>query len=58
MKSRSRDGGSTSKDSDMLSSESIIGCGFDWRAFLVVLSACNSAKGKVGCGDSLMPTVL
>lgn len=36
------------ESTEMLSSEGIIGCGFEWRSYMVVLSACNSAKGKVG----------
>lgn len=35
---------------DMLSSDGIIGCGFDWRAHMVVLSACDTGKGKVRSG--------
>jgi hypothetical protein len=49
MKRRFRNGSRrASKDGpDMLSSDGIVGCGFDWRAYMVVLSACDSGKGKV-----------
>ncbi len=32
---------------DLLKSENIIGCGFKWRVPMVVLSACDTAKGKI-----------
>ena len=42
-----RYGSEGAASTDMLSSDDIIGCGFDWRAYMVVLSACDSGKGKV-----------
>jgi len=37
-----------SKDEDdTLKSENISRCGFKWRAHMVVLSACDSARGKI-----------
>jgi len=34
-------------EDDILKSENISGCGFEWRAHMVVLSACDTAKGKI-----------
>jgi hypothetical protein len=34
-------------EDDIFQSESISGCGFEWRAHMVVLSACDTAKGKI-----------
>lgn len=46
-KRRFRNGpGGASKDG-FLSSDGIVGCGFEWRAYMVVLSACDSGKGEV-----------
>jgi CHAT domain-containing protein len=36
-----------SEDANLLKSENISGCGFKWRAHMVVLSACDTAKGKI-----------
>ncbi|CAM6066784.1 unnamed protein product [Sphagnum tenellum] len=34
-------------EDDILKSENISGCGFEWRAHMVVLSACDTTKGKI-----------
>ncbi len=51
-------GGSTSEKKDkeggILRSENIVKLGFEWRSCMVVLSACNTAKGCVStCGSSI-----
>ena len=35
------------EEKSCLRSEKIMQCGFEWRSHIVVLSACNSAKGYV-----------
>ncbi|CAK9271496.1 unnamed protein product [Sphagnum jensenii] len=36
-----------SKHARLLKSENISGCGFKWKAHMVVLSACDTAKGQI-----------
>jgi len=44
---------------DLLKSENISGCGFRWEAHMVVLSACDTARGKItGEGVLNLPRAL
>jgi len=49
-----------SKDApDTLKAENISGCGFQWRAHMVVLSACDTARGQItGEGVLNLPRAL
>jgi hypothetical protein len=58
-------GGSTSeltqkdKEGGILRSENVVKLGFEWRSHMVVLSACNTAKGCVStCGSLIFSNFL